>query len=255
MLRQPSDSYQVNMPIFEGPLDLLLQLIEHAELEITSISLAMVTDQYLEYIHQMEQVAADEISGFLVIAAKLIQIKSEALLPRPSLVATENEDPGLSLIQQLQVYRKFKQVSLWLQERETTGLRSYLRYAPLPKIDDRLDTSSLSLEDLKSAAEAALQSIQDKKNLNTVIKAPKITIREKIVLIRRLLKRGEKTSFGSMLNQSTSKLEVVVTFLALLELIKRFHVSATQETLFSDIQVELTSEMSETEEFEIGFGE
>jgi segregation and condensation protein A len=255
MLKQPTDSYQVIVPIFEGPMDLLLQLIEHAELEITSISLAMVTDQYLDHIHQIEQVAADEISGFLVIAAKLIQIKSEALLPRPSLVASESDDPGLSLIQQLQLYRKFKQISIWLQDREINGLRSYLRYAPLPKVDDRLDASSLTLEDLKNAAEEVLQSVQDKKSLNTVIKAPKITIREKISLITSILKKGGKVSFGRIVGQSPSKLEVVVTFLALLELIKRFHVSVHQEDLFSDIQVEQTSEMSDAEDFEIEFGE
>ena len=182
LISPPKNSYKVIVPVFEGPLDLLLQLIEHAELEITSISLAMVTNQYLDHIHHMDGVEAEEISGFLVIAAKLIQIKSEALLPRPSIVAPEGEDPGYSLIQQLQLYRKFKGISIWLQDREIAGLRSYLRYAPLPKVDDRLDASLLSVDNLREAAEEALNSIQEKENLNTVIKAPKITIREKLNL-------------------------------------------------------------------------
>jgi len=79
--QRQSGNYSVTVPVFEGPLDLLLQLIEHSELDITSVSLAMVTDQYLDYIHQLKNIEAEEISAFLVIAAKLIQIKSEALLP------------------------------------------------------------------------------------------------------------------------------------------------------------------------------
>ena len=255
LIAQPTISYQVNVPVYEGPLDLLLQLIEHAELEITSISLAMVTDQYLDHIHHMVKIEADEISGFLVIAAKLIQIKSEALLPRPSIIAPEGEAPGLSLIQQLQLYRKFKEISIGLKEREKAGLRTYLRYAPLPKVEDRLDTSLLSVDELRKAAEEALNSVQEKESLNAVIKAPKITIREKLSLIASYLKKGEKVLFRTLIDRSDSKLEVVVTFLALLELIKRFHVSAYQEEIFSDIQFESTGEIDETDEFVIEFGE
>lgn len=255
LVRQQTGDYQVNVPVFMGPLDLLLQLIEHAELEITSVSLAMVTDQYLNYIHKMGEVAADEISGFLVIAAKLIQIKSEALLPRPSITASSEEDPGLSLIQQLQVYKKFKEISFWLQDREDKGLRNYLRYAPLPALESRLEIGDLTANNLKLAADEILQNIQDKQSLNSVIKAAKITIRDKITLIVQKLKKGEQLSFKKLIHQSTSKLEVVVTFLALLELIKRFQVSAVQEELFSDIKVESISEISDDEEYMIEFGE
>src|SRR5437867_8934159 len=91
-------NYKVQTPDYEGPLDLLLDLIERAELDITSVSLATVTDQYLAYIKNLEQVNADEISAFLVIAAKLLQIKSEALLPRPPARAPGEEDIGRSLV-------------------------------------------------------------------------------------------------------------------------------------------------------------
>ena len=246
--------YTVTVPVFEGPLDLLLQLIEHAELDITSVSLAMVTDQYLDYIHQMKNIAAEEISAFLVIAAKLIQIKSEALLPRSAAIEP-SEDPGLSLIQQLQIYKQFKEISNWLQEREIKGLRNYLRIAPLPKIEGRFDLSDITLDDLILAAEEILQKEQEKQSLDTVIKAPKITIREKIALITSRLTKGQLSSFNEVIKRSSSRLEVVLTFLALLELIKRYHVNAYQESLFSDIQIEPVSEFSEDEEFEIEFGE
>ncbi|MCX6035108.1 MAG: segregation/condensation protein A, partial [Chloroflexi bacterium] len=108
--------YTVTIPVYEGPLDLLLQLIERAELDITAVSLALVTNQYLAYIHQM-QVPADEISAFLVVAAKLLQIKSETLLPRPSIREAGEKDLGETLIRQLQVYKRFKELSNWLAPR------------------------------------------------------------------------------------------------------------------------------------------
>ena len=250
-----SGNYTVTVPVFEGPLDLLLQLIEHSELDITSVSLAMVTDQYLDYIHQMKNIEAEEISAFLVIAAKLIQIKSEALLPRLPTIEVDNEDPSLSLIQQLQIYKQFKEISIWLQEREQNGLRNYLRITSLPKIEGRLDLNEITLNDLIIAAEEILQKEQEKQNLDTVIKAPRITIREKIALITSQLSKNQQSTFHDMIKNSKSRLDVVVTFLALLELIKKFHVSVYQESLFTDIQIEALTEFSENEEFEIEFGE
>src|SRR5688572_32818830 len=123
--------YTVNTPVYEGPLDLLLQLIERAELDITAIALATVTDQYLIYIRALQNNARpDEISAFLVIAAKLVQIKSEALLPRPPVREVGEEDPGESLARQLRIYKRFKEISNSLEEREKLGLHTYLRLAP-----------------------------------------------------------------------------------------------------------------------------
>src|SRR5512144_516146 len=100
-------AYTVATPVYEGPLDLLLQLIERAELDITTLALAQVTDQYLAYLRAMEEHAAEEVSAFLVIAAKLLQIKSEALLPRPPVREVGEEDPGAALAQQLLMYKRF----------------------------------------------------------------------------------------------------------------------------------------------------
>jgi segregation and condensation protein A len=101
-------NYTVRTTVYEGPLDLLLDLIERAELDITSVSLALVTDQYLAYIKNLERINADEVSAFLVIAAKLLQIKSEALLPRPPTRPAGEEDAGRSLVDQLKLYKRFK---------------------------------------------------------------------------------------------------------------------------------------------------
>jgi segregation and condensation protein A len=244
--------YTVTTPIYEGPLDLLLQLIEHAELDITSIALAQVTDQYLAYIHQM-QVPADEISAFLVVAAKLLQIKSEALLPRPPVREAGEEDLGEALARQLQIYKRFKEMANWLDAREAQHLRTYLRVSPPLKIEGRLDMSDISLADLLAAAQDIFSEQADKQALETVISAPRITIREKISLIAEWLGKHPNTTFNNLLGQKPSRLEVVVTFLALLELVKRYRVATRQAGLFTEIQIDKMEDWGKDEELEIEF--
>ncbi|MBA4380685.1 MAG: hypothetical protein C0393_08445 [Anaerolinea sp.] len=248
----PANGYTVRVPVYEGPLDLLLQLIERAELDITAVALAQVTDQYLAYIHAM-QVPAGEISAFLVVAARLLQIKSEALLPRPPVREAGEEDLGEALARQLVIYKRFKEIANLLLERQEKGLRTYLRVAPPPKVDARLDMSDITLADLLEAAEAIFAEEQEKQTLETVISAPKITIREKIALIAERLQKGKQASFRDLIGQKPTRLEVVVTFLALLELVKRYRVAARQARLFEDIEIERMEEWSEDEEFELEF--
>lgn len=245
-------NYRVALPVYEGPLDLLLQLIERAELDITAVALAQVTDQYLEYIHQMN-VPPDEISAFLVVAARLIQIKSEALLPRPPVREAGEEDPGETLARQLRVYKRFKELATWLEERETKHLRTYLRVAPPPRLESRLNLSDLTLADLLAAAEAIFAREQNKAELNTIISAPRITIREKIAWIAQHLRERPHSTFRTLLSDKPSRLEVVVTFLALLELVKRYRVQAKQEALFGEIFIEKVGEWEEDEEIDVEF--
>jgi segregation and condensation protein A len=244
--------YTVQIPVYEGPLDLLLQLIERTELDVTAVALAQVTDQYLNYIHAMN-VPPEEISAFLVIAAKLLQIKSEALLPRPPVREVGEEDLGEALARQLRIYKRFKEISAWLEERESKHLRTHLRVAPPPKVEGRLDLSNITLSDLMSAAEGIFAREQDKVALGTVIAAPKITIREKIAYIAERLGLEHHSSFSKLLGEKPSRLEVVVTFLALLELVKRYRVAAQQTGLFSDIQIEQLEELRTDEEVETEF--
>jgi len=249
-----SGGYTVNTPVFEGPLDLLLQLIERAELDITSISLATVTDQYLTFIRALQENArADEISAFLVIAAKLIQIKSEALLPRPPVREAGEEDPGEALARQLRIYKRFKELATILEQREEQGLHTYLRLAPPPKVEGRLDLSDITLADLLEAAESIYANQKDKQSLGTVISAPKVTIREKIAYIADTLGRDKNSNFKLLVGSATSRLEIVVTFLALLELVKRYRVAAHQDGLFGSIEIERSDEWTQDEEFELEF--
>ncbi|MFZ5819744.1 MAG: segregation and condensation protein A [Chloroflexota bacterium] len=253
ILGHQTSGYTVQIPVYEGPLDLLLDLIERAELDITAVSLAAVTDQYLAYLHRLEQARADEISAFLVIAAKLIQIKSEALLPRPPAREPGEEEVGVSLVEQLRLYKRFKEIAGLLQEREAKGLRTYLRLAPPPKIEGKLDLSNITLGDLLEAAQAIYAKEQEKLSLGTVIAAPKVTIREKIELISQTLSDRERAQFKELLGDHPTRIEIVVTFLALLELVKRYRVSTRQEGLFSDIQIERMEDWDAGEEIEIEF--
>ena len=246
-------NYTVQTPVYEGPLDLLLDLIERAELDITSVSLARVTDQYLEYLRGLEQLNPDEISAFLVIAAKLLQIKSEALLPRPPARATGEEDISRSLVDQLKLYKRFKEIGVWLNERQHANLRTYLRVAPPPKIEPRLDLSNLTLDKLVSAAQMAFAKERVKQPLGVIIAAPRITIREKIDLITKTIREAGHSNFRALLNQGASRLEVVVTFLAMLELVKRYRIEARQEALFTEIEIKRSEHWAEEEEIEIEF--
>lgn len=245
--------YLVQTPVYEGPLDLLLQLIERAELDVTAVALAMVTDQYLQYIRQMQEARAEEISAFLVIAAKLIQIKSEALLPRPPVRETGEEDPAENLARQLRIYKRFKEIANLLEQRDAQGLHTYLRLAPPPKVEGRLDLSDLTLMDLLEAAESSFLQEKEKQALGTVISAPRVTIRQKIAYISERLTKSQHSSFKELVGNGNSRLEVVVTFLALLELVKRYRVSARQDALFGDIHIERSEEWNEGEEFELEF--
>lgn len=248
-------TYTVATPVYEGPLDLLLRLIERAELDITRLALAQVTDQYLEYLHQIENRAAEEVSAFLVIASKLLQIKSEALLPRPPVRQEGEEDPAESLARQLILYKRFKELSAYLGEREINNLKTYLRVAPGPKVEGNLDLTGVTLEDLLLAAESVFANRDDRPPLNSVVAAPKVTIRDKIGLIVRQLKDNGRITFRRLFGRRPSSIDIVVTFLAMLELIKRQMVQVKQESLFGEIEIQTAESWDENESFELEFGE
>jgi segregation and condensation protein A len=246
-------NYTVHTPVYEGPLDLLLNLIENAELDITTVSLSTVTDQYLTLIRSLEQVNADEVSAFIVIAAKLLQIKSEALLPRPPAREPGEVDVGQALVDQLKLYKRYKEIGGWMMERQDANLQTFLRIAPPPKVEPKLDLSNLTLEKLVSAAHEAFAKEAAKKPLGIVIAAPRVTIREKIDMINKTMREVQRSTFKALLDQGASRLEIVVTFLAMLELVKRYRLNAHQEALFSEIEIDRMEDWAEDEEIEVEF--
>lgn len=253
-----ASDYRVTTPLYEGPLDLLLQLIERAELDITKLALALVTDQFLLHLRNMTEGEAEEVSAFLVIAAKLLQIKSEVLLPRAPARDESDEQSGDSLVHQLLEYKRFKDLSEQLSVRESAGLRTYLRLAYLPKQASRVHLDDLDLSDLVTAARDVFQRelrSKQRPSLNTVVPEPVVTIREKIRLITGLLRRHGKTTFRKLVGEKRSQPEIVVTFLAVLELVKSYLVHVRQPALFGEIEVEVAGPWSEMDEFELEFGE
>ena len=243
--------YQVKLPIFQGPLDLLLHLIKREELDITTVSLAQVTDQYLEYISLLEELTAEILADFLVIAAKLLLIKSEMLLPRPPGAPgeEEEEDVGDELARQLIEYKKFKEAALELREREEIGFRAYVRVAPPPKLerpfgrkrsdaqDKPLDLEDVSLADLVEAVQRALDVRPALPSVSEVVTPFTVTVAEKMALIEERLERQRRVSFNHLLAQAASRLEIIVTFLAVLELIKLNGIGVQQERLFGEIVI------------------
>jgi len=210
-------------------------LIEKRELDITKVSLAQVTDQYLEYISQLRELEAGALADFLVIAARLLLIKSQMLLPQPPPIEEEEEDIGDELVRQLIAYKKFKEAAQELRQREEMGLRAYVRVAPPPRLERTLDMEGLTLDDLLEAVQQALAVTPLAPPVSNVVTPITITIGDKISQIEAALRRRGRVSFNRLLARATSRVEIIVAFLAVLELIKRQQVHVQQERAFGEI--------------------
>lgn len=232
--------YTIELPVFSGPLDLLLYLIERQELDITAISLVKVTEQYLAQMEEIKRNRVEQLIDFLVMGARLVQIKSRALLPQTPVVYDEDEeeeDPAAALVRQLRRYKQFKQTALWLADRENLGLRSYLRLAPPPKLEKQLDMSGITVETLIAAVEAVLARSQELEESVSIAQPRRITIESQIESVRRRIKERKPFLFHDLLSTKTTAVEVGVTLLAVLELIKREEIKARQTTLFGPIEI------------------
>jgi len=235
-----TNAYTVELPNFEGPLDLLLILIEREELDITKISLARVTDRYLAYLNFLREINPDELTDFLVVAAKLILIKSEVLLPRPpaSILEEEDEDLGDELARQLMLYKQFKKIAEYLRELEAKGQRNFVRLTYVgPKIEPKLVPGDITLEQLRNAGRNALTIKPPNPDVNEVVSRELVTIGQQMARIRMALTTGGRVRFRSLLANNRDRIEVIVTLLAVLELIKRRVVRVEQDTLFSDLTI------------------
>ena len=236
----------VSLPAFEGPLDLLLQMIEQQRLDITLIALAQVADQYLTAVH----VATDhhrpaDLADFLVIGARLILIKTRALLPRPpadDLRLTE-EDVGDQLARQLREYQRFKQLAAALKEREASGLRTYVRRSPPPippqrSLAERSPKLDVDLDDLLRAVERRLKLLQADDEAPVVVPLPRtLTITEVTQQLQQRLAAFSWVTFDDLLGLAVTRNEVIVTLWTILELFKRHAITIQQSALFEQITI------------------
>jgi segregation and condensation protein A len=241
MIDTEARAYQVALPVFEGPLDLLLHLIERQQFDITQVSLAQVTNQYLEYLARVSERNPDQLADFLVVAAKLLLIKSRILLPQVPAPppAGDEEDVGEDLVRQLIVYKQFKQAAGWLAEVATRGYQSYIRIAGMPTLGRTVadHLGDVTLDDLLAAVRQTLASRPPDQSIDGVVSPVAITIGQQIELIESETAHGRAVSFGHLLQRATSRLEVIVTLLAVLEMIKRLRITVRQDRLFGDIEI------------------
>jgi len=219
-------------------LALLLHLIEREELDITQVSLAQITNQYLEYLAQISERDPDNLADFLVVAAKLLLIKSRVLLPQPPAPpAAEEEDIGEDLVRQLIEYKRFKEAAQWLKGLDDQGMSSYVRLAGIPSLERTVDLGEVTLDDLLSAVRDVLAMKPVEPSVNGTVPPVIITIADQISLIERKTARGRPVSFRRLLEEAATRLEVIVTLLALLEMVKQLRVTMRQDQLFGDIQI------------------
>ena len=224
---------KVKLDIFEGPLDLLLYLIKKEHLNIYDIPIAKVIEQYLQFLEVMKLLDINLASEYLVTAANLINIKSKMLLPRQEEVQEEEEDPREELVRRLLEYEKFKDAAEFLRDKEVERNRYFKR--PTMELPTGEVYIEASIFDLISAFKSALKEIP--KDVFFEVVKDEFTVEEKIHDLLHLLLVKDKVSLEELFASAKNKLEIVVTFLAILELIKVKEIAAIQEELFGSISI------------------
>ncbi len=236
---KPWLSWPIKLPTFEGPFDLLLYLLEKNQLEITAVSLALIADQYVEHLSRAEGFELEALADFIAIAARLLALKSRYLLPQPPAPSPLSPEPeGEELVKQLLIYRAFREKARFLEERESLGLRCYVRASAPPHPNTpSLPPNPYTVDDLVECARRLLLP-EEGEDVSTLVSPIKVTVREKIEQIRWALREAEgKRLFRDFLGESPHPQEVIATFMALLELVKLGEVVAWQEGLFGPIYV------------------
>jgi len=233
---------RVHFPVFDGPLDLLLHLIQQNEIEITDIPIAKITRQYLDTLELMQELDLEVAGEFLVMAATLMRIKARMLLP-PAITEEEEEDPRQSLVRQLLEYSRFKEAAQGLSALESDRRLLYERGAPAQLEEpDQRELLPVSMFRLLDALRSVL-SRQMPPIVHTVVAEP-MSLEEAIGLMRSQLTDRPRLLFAELLESFVSRLEKITAFLGLLELLKQGAIAATQESLFGPIWIELREDAS-----------
>ncbi len=226
----------VKLQQFEGPLDLLLSLIEEQKLDITQIALAQVTEQFLQYIKQLKELDPTTLADFLAIAARLLVIKSRAILPTLE-TESEEDETGQDLAARLLLYRQFREAARYLKRLDNRRKQSFTRAL---QFEQRINFYPDSETTAKEIHDAILTVLAELKKLDSLPKAKireAISIQEKIDQLQLHLSQQIETKLSTLLESAKNKSEVIITFLALLELIKQKILTVDQETLFTDITI------------------
>ena len=232
------ESINIKIPVFEGPFDLLLHLIRENKLDIYDIPIAVITGQYLQYIDMMKELNLEIAGDFIVMAATLIQIKSRMLLPPDEETPSEEqEDPRLELVQRLIEYQKYKEAAGDFRKREDEWLRVFHRDA-LSEADEEeggeLYLFDLSLFDLINAFKKILDKVPPE--MGSITKET-LTVKDKISIIMEIIEGHDSVRFEELFKDEITRVQLIVTFVALLELIRLGLVRVYQEKAFGNIWV------------------
>ena len=229
--------YQVKLEQFQGPLDLLLQLILEEKLDITEISLSKVAEQFIKYLEQVEELHPEELADFLVIATKLLLLKSRTLLPY---LEQGLKDEGVNLTEQLKLYQEFQIASKQLAERLAARQFTYGRVDKYFSQPEPIFTppKKITTTDLKDYFIDVLERLEPLIRLPQKALAKAVSLKEKIIHLSEHLEKQSKLSFKEVINTAKDKGEVIVTFLALLELVRQQTVSVYQAEPGADIMIE-----------------
>ena len=247
-------SYKVKLDLFEGPFDLLVYLIEHAEMNIYDIQIAQITSQYLDYIKRLQDISVEVATEFMVLAATLLEIKSKMLLPgwKKEGDGTISEDPRTELVQRILEYKRFKAAAEQLSEQEDLASRILSKpkedLAPFTKEFEVLD---LDLDQFVKAFNAFLQK---KKNLDEIqknyvrVQRDHQTLERKLEQIQKRFALQKRLTFEELMEPDADRFEIVLTFVALLELIRQNQIRFLQDTTFGEIRLVRTDQKNiETE--------
>ena len=242
-----NNEYRVRLENFEGPLDLLLHLIKDAKLDITTVKLSEITEQYLEFMKEIDTLDMEKASEFIEVAATLLEIKSKKLLPRLDDVAPEEEDSETKLLKRLQEYKLFKEASENLKNLENIN-RMYKDPEPAAH-KYKIILKDMKLENLLDAFTKILHKVhlEEKKFEEKQIVRDRFTVNEKMAAIKDAVLIRERVKFEELFEEDSTKSEVINVFLAILELLKQQVISIHQENSFADIEITRNEEKIEGE--------
>ena len=242
----------VKLEAFEGPLDLLLHLIDKNKINIYDIPIVMITEQYMEYISAMESKDMDIMSEFLVMAATLLNIKSKMLLPREEKIEEEAEDPRKELVERLLEYKMYKYMSYELKDRQIDAAKVVYKSPSIPdevknyreEIDLDVLLSDLTLNKLHAIFKSVIKKQVDKidpiRSKFGKIEKEEVNQEEKMLYIEQYAKVHKQFSFRNLLEEQCSKMNMIVTFLGILEFMKMGVLKIEQEAIFDDIMITYT---------------
>lgn len=237
----------VKLQVFEGPLDLLLHLIDKNKIDIYDIPIVVITEQYLDYIRQMETEDMNVMSEFLVMAATLLDIKCKMLLPKEVNEEGQEEDPRAELVAKLLEYKMYKYMSFELRDRQVDAGKTLFKQATLPKevaeyrqpVNYEELVGDMTLNKLHEIFKSMMRRQEDKidpiRSTFGKIEKDEVNMDEKILYVEAMIREHKRFSFRRLLESQCSKMEIIVTFLVILEMMKTGKIDIVQEHIFDDI--------------------